>query len=175
MQVNKSIGNNEQRGTWGHPKVAIRFAQWCSDNFAVQVDIWIDQLLTSGKVVINSAKVSQTPQKFSEALYLAAKLQEEKEHLEAEKELLLKENHQLSEAVDELFNYSSIIRIAKFNNVSEINFSWRRLKVISEKMGIEIKRVPCPRFEWKNLYSHDVWRIAYSGVKLPETITLTIH
>lgn len=27
-------GLNEQRGTWGHRKVAIRFAQWCSDEFA---------------------------------------------------------------------------------------------------------------------------------------------
>lgn len=39
-------------GTWAHPKVAIRFAQWCSDEFAVQVDFWIDELLTTGKVEI---------------------------------------------------------------------------------------------------------------------------
>jgi hypothetical protein len=33
IQVNESTGSNESRGTWGHPKVAIRFAQWCSDEF----------------------------------------------------------------------------------------------------------------------------------------------
>ncbi len=36
--------------TWGHRKVALRFAQWCSDDFAIQVDFWIDELLTTGKV-----------------------------------------------------------------------------------------------------------------------------
>lgn len=40
--------------TWGHPKVALRFAQWCSDEFAVQVDFWVDELLTTGKVEIAS-------------------------------------------------------------------------------------------------------------------------
>lgn len=38
--------------TWAHPKVAIRFAQWCSDEFAVQVDFWIDELMTTGSVSI---------------------------------------------------------------------------------------------------------------------------
>ncbi len=37
-------------GTWAHPKIAIRFAQWCSVEFAIQVDFWIDELLTTGKV-----------------------------------------------------------------------------------------------------------------------------
>jgi hypothetical protein len=49
-------GNNLSKGgTWGHPKVAIRFAQWCSDDFAIQVDTWIDELLTTGQVTIAQA------------------------------------------------------------------------------------------------------------------------
>jgi len=43
-------GSAHEQGTWGHPKVALRFAQWCSDDFAVQVDCWIDELLTTGNV-----------------------------------------------------------------------------------------------------------------------------
>jgi len=43
-------GTPESQGTWGHPKVALRFAQWCSDEFAVQVDFWIDELLNNGSV-----------------------------------------------------------------------------------------------------------------------------
>lgn len=35
---------NEQ-GTWGHPKVAIRFAQWVDVRFAIQVNTWIEELL----------------------------------------------------------------------------------------------------------------------------------
>jgi KilA-N domain len=42
-------------GTWAHPKVAIRFAQWCSIEFAIQVDAWIDELLTKGQVQLATA------------------------------------------------------------------------------------------------------------------------
>lgn len=45
-------GNNQ--GTWAHPKIAIRFAQWCSVEFAIQVDFWIDELLTTGKVLLET-------------------------------------------------------------------------------------------------------------------------
>ena len=50
IQINESSGRNEDRGTWGHPKVSIRFAQWCNDEFAVWVDGQIDELMTTGKV-----------------------------------------------------------------------------------------------------------------------------
>ena len=49
-------GDPQNQGTWGHPKVAIRFAQWCSDEFAVQVDIWTDELMTTGKVELAPAQ-----------------------------------------------------------------------------------------------------------------------
>jgi KilA-N domain len=38
--------------TWAHPKVAIRFAQWCSAEFSVQVDFWLDELLSTGSVSV---------------------------------------------------------------------------------------------------------------------------
>ena len=114
------------------------------------------------------------PQTRSEALRLAADLAKENEQLEAEKALLEAENHQLSEALDELFDYSSIVRIAKFNKIHESKFDWRSLKALSLKMGKEIKKVPDARYEFKNLYSHDVWRVAYPDVRVPETTTLVI-
>jgi hypothetical protein len=43
-------GNPDLQGTWAHPKIAIRFAQWCNTEFAIQVDFWIDELLTTGMV-----------------------------------------------------------------------------------------------------------------------------
>ena len=43
-------GNPDLQGTWAHPKIAIRFAQWCNVEFAIQVDFWIDELLNTGKV-----------------------------------------------------------------------------------------------------------------------------
>jgi len=115
------------------------------------------------------------PQTYAEALLEAGRLASENERLEAEKALLEQENHALAEAVDELFDYSSIIRIAKFNKVSEKLFSWRVLKAMSIKLGKEIKKVPDPRFEVKSLYSHDVWRVCYPDYRLPETTTLVIN
>lgn len=120
-------------------------------------------------------QVSQSvPQSYAQALLEAGRLALEMEKLEVEKALLEEQNELLAEAVDELFDYSSIIRIAKFNNVCETRFKWQTLKGMSRKMGYEIKRVPCPRFEWKNLYSHDVWRVCYPDMRLPETVSLTI-
>lgn len=79
-----------------------------------------------------------------------------------------------AEVIDELFDYSSIIRIAKYNGCDEKAFSWYKLKVASQTLGIEIKKAPCPRYGEKNLYSHDAWRLAYPGYRLPETLTLTL-
>jgi hypothetical protein len=115
------------------------------------------------------------PSTFREALLLAVKQQEEIERLEIEKEMLKDENHLLAEAVDDLFSYSSIVRIAKFNNCDETIFKWRSLKTASIQVGSEIRKVPCPRFEYKNLYSHDAWRLAYPDVQLPETTTLLVQ
>jgi hypothetical protein len=89
-------------------------------------------------------------------------------------ELLESDNLRQAEVIDELFDYSSIIRIAKYNGCDEKAFSWHRLKAASKTIDAEIKKVPCPRFGMKNLYSHDAWRLAYPGYKLPETTTLVI-
>jgi prophage antirepressor-like protein len=126
----------------------------------------------TGSYSIDSFNVPQT---FSEALLLAGKLQQEKEILETENKILESQNYELSEMVDELFDHSSIIRVAKFNGISETAFKWQRLKAVSLQMGIEIKKAPDPRFGTKNLYAHDVWRVAYPNYKLPETTTLVIN
>lgn len=41
--------------------------------------------------------------------------------------------------------------------------------------GLEIKKAPYPRHVEKNPYHHDVWRLAYPGIELPETTTLVIQ
>ncbi|MDB6034900.1 MAG: KilA-N protein, partial [Verrucomicrobiales bacterium] len=37
----KSLGLNEERGTWVHPDVAMNLGQWCSPRFAVAVAKWV--------------------------------------------------------------------------------------------------------------------------------------
>ncbi|MFM6726303.1 MAG: KilA-N domain-containing protein [Dolichospermum sp.] len=162
-------GEPDSQGTWGHPSLAINLARWISPDFAVWCDGHIFNLM-SGKVAVH-----QIPQTYSQALLEAAKLAEENERLEAQNVILERQNEQLSEAVDELFGYSSIIRVAKFNSISENRFKWHRLSAVSVQLGLEIKKVPCPRFGEKNLYSHDVWRVAYPGIPLPETNTLVVR
>ena len=157
-------------GTWGHPSLAINLARWISPEFAVWCDGHIFNLM-SGNVVIAQP---QLPQTYLEALKALVASEERLMLAQAEVEVLEEANQALSEAVDELFNYSSIIRIAKFNGISEEHFKWHRLKTVSAQLGLEIKRVPCARFGTKNLYSHDAWRVAYPHVNLPETTTLVV-
>jgi prophage antirepressor-like protein len=136
---------------------------------------WItSEVLPSIRKTGSYSIAHRIPQTFADALRLAADLQEEKDRLEIENKMLLEENEHLSETVDELFSYSSIVRVAKYNRCSEKSFNWRRLKATSIQMRLEIKQVPDPNFGTKNLYSHDVWRVAYPGIALPETTTIRI-
>jgi prophage antirepressor-like protein len=137
---------------------------------------WVfEEVLPSIRKTGKYESIPQAPQTYIEALKALVAAEEQKLLLEAKTKILEVENQQLAEAVDELFDYSSIIRIAKFNNVSEKAFDWRKLKAASQVMGLEIKRVPCPRFETKLLYSHDAWRFCYPEMRLPETTTLVIQ
>ena len=158
--------------TWGHPSLAINLARWISPHFAVWCDQHIFNLMTTGHTEL--IEQPQLPQTYLEALKALVAVEEEKQLLLAENKILEQQNHQLSEVVDELFDYSSIVRVAKFNKVHESNFKWQRLKAVSQQMGLEIKKVPDARYGYKLLYSHNAWRVAYPSVKLPETMTLVI-
>lgn len=158
--------------TWGHPSLAINLARWISTEFAIWCDSHIFNLMSIDTTAIARHIIPQT---YAEALLEAAHLAQENERLEQQNILLEQQNECLSEAVDELFNYSSIVRIAKFNGISETRLKWHRLKAVSTQMKLEIKKVPCPRFVEKNLYSHDAWRVAYPGIPLPETTTLVVQ
>jgi hypothetical protein len=43
-------GVPDEQGTWAERKVCLRFAQWCDSELAVQVDIWLEELLLKGSV-----------------------------------------------------------------------------------------------------------------------------
>ena len=125
---------------------------------------------------IKSTAVEQptTPQSYIDALKALVASEERKELLRLQNEQLEKENELLSEYVDELHSYSSIIRVAKFNDCCPSKFRWRELKSASIMMKLEVKKVPCSVWETKNLYHHDVWRYCYPNFMLPETTTLRL-
>ena len=51
--VRGNYSDGPQQGTWFHPKLALRFAQWLSPYFAVWVDSRIEELLTTGTTFIS--------------------------------------------------------------------------------------------------------------------------
>lgn len=129
-----------------------------------------------------------TPQTYLEALKALVAAEEEKQFLleqqeklkeknalqEIELNILEQDNHVLAQELDDLFDYSSIIRIAKYNKVDEKKFKWRTLKAAARKLGLEVKKVPCPRYVTKNLYPHAAWKMAYPDVALPEAQTIVV-
>lgn len=48
----KVDGDNDDRGTWVHPQVAIHISYWISSEFAVNVTGWIQQLLSTGSIAL---------------------------------------------------------------------------------------------------------------------------
>jgi KilA-N domain len=164
-------GGNEQdcQGTWIHPKLAVRFGMWLSDDFGLAVESWVEEW--------RSPKVGNPalPGNYIEALKALVSAEEQRALQSEQIKLLEADNLRQSEAIDELFEYSSILRIAKFNKCDEKAFSWHKLKAASRALSLEVKQVPCPRFETKNLYSHTAWRFVYPEYRLPETTTLVIN
>jgi hypothetical protein len=58
--VDSKVGGlPDTTGTWVYRKVAIRLAQWLSADFAIQVDEWIEELLTTGKVQLSNESPQQ--------------------------------------------------------------------------------------------------------------------
>lgn len=119
------------------------------------------------------------PQTYIEALKALVQAEEEKERLALENSLqaaqideLEEDVDRLSEIADELFDYSSIVRIAKLNNVNEKTYSWRKLKAASKIKEVEVKQAPCQRYGIKNLYHEQAWKLAYPEVKLPAAVSL---
>ena len=99
----------------------------------------------------NSTKLPTT---YKAALLALVAAEEERERLELE-------NINLTTVVDDLTDWSSIIRIAKHNGVSEKIFKWRLLKAKSLELGYAIKQVPSARYDYQNLYHLNSFRACY--------------
>lgn len=144
--------------------------------------VYMHQL--AGYTISSSAIAPTTlalPQTYIEALEALLASEKEKERLLLENSLqvaqiegLEEDVDRLSEITDELFDYSSIVRVAKLNGVNEKTYNWRKLKAASQIKGLEVKHAPCPRYGVKNLYHHDAWKIAYPDAVLPVIAGLTV-
>jgi hypothetical protein len=116
----------------------------------------------------------QLPADYISALKALVESEEQKLLQAAEIEILKDAVDRQSEVIDELFDYSSIIRIAKFNEINPDQFAWSQLKAASKIKGLEVKKAPCAIWGTKNLYSHDAWKLAYPGIQLPDSTAIQV-
>lgn len=70
----------------------------------------------------------------------------------------------LTTIIDNEFGWSSILRAASYAGVHESTFKWRTLKSVTIGLGLEVKRVPSPRFDYQVLYPIKAFQIAYPDI-----------
>jgi phage regulator Rha-like protein len=88
---------------------------------------------------------------------------------------LSQENAILNTIIDNEFGYCSILRASQHLGVHEKTFNWRPLKEATRELGLSIKKVPSPRYEYQNLYPLQAFEQCYpqfdfSGIK-PEVLS----
>jgi hypothetical protein len=163
-------GVPEAQGTWGHPKVALRFAQWCSDEFAVQVDFWIDELLTTGSVSRTSSKSKL--ELIAEALLQIDKVEKEQALMKQQMALEAQRIDNIQELVEQHDNeldrifkpdgdyytvrgYANKMGI-KHLTISEANRLGRKASKYCKQEGIPTDKMDDPRYGYVNCYPERV-------------------
>ena len=161
-------GDSQLQGTWASKRVAIRFAQWLSDDFAIWVDTQIEELLTKGTVSI------KTPQTYKEALLALIEKEEALEKAIATKAEIgsrreatamntasqaVKRANELEIQLDKAKQYATV---KKMEQHFKRKFQWQPLKKASVDMGYEIQKVFDANYEnGINSYHIDVWLEVY--------------
>jgi Rha family phage regulatory protein len=80
---------------------------------------------------------------------------------EEAKQKALQQVDNLNTVLDNLLEWVSILKVSKFNKVSEKHFDWRVLKKKSEDLGYTIKKAESPRYGYQNLYHITVFKACY--------------
>lgn len=106
---------------------------------------------------------SKLPSNYIEALTLLIES-------EKAKEVLKLENNKLTTLLDREFGYASIIRASAYAGVHEKHFDWRVLKTYTIGLGMEVKKVPSPRFGYMNLYPLKAFQACYSDIDFDDLI-----
>jgi phage regulator Rha-like protein len=83
---------------------------------------------------------------------------------EIAKQKALDEVSKLNTIIDNEFGYSSILRAAVYAGVHESTFDWRVLKGFTLGIGMEVKRVPSPRYGYQNLYPIKAFQECYRDI-----------
>jgi hypothetical protein len=111
---------HEEQGTWACKQLCIRFAQWCSPEFAVQVDLWIEEIMTKGVVDIRNLTPTEILHATTGRLVEMERQQKQTEqdiirlqleHIDAQRALneVIERNTQIETQLDEVIDRSNAI------------------------------------------------------------------
>jgi prophage antirepressor-like protein len=104
---------------------------------------------------------SMTVDKMLDDPDFAIELLQKYKHEKAEKQKALQQVDNLNTVLDNLLEWVSILKVSRFNKVSENNFNWRVLKQKSADLGYAIKKAESPRYPYQNLYHITVFKACY--------------
>ena len=122
-------GGNDN-GTWAHQKVALRVAQKLSPDFAVMVDTWIEELLTTGKVAIRPLTKSQQTLEAVKQLCEIAQQQVELEQRQIEMESEQKLLAQKMSHIEEVVKPNGFMSVMGFANIHHLNIGTKAAAAI---------------------------------------------
>lgn len=150
LYVSKKGGNNQ--GTWVHRRLAIRIAQWCSAEFAVQVDSWIEELFLNGKVNLKSSTDNLVADFAEDRLKLAKMfgLEGNQALLSVNRTLIQEKNYDAIKALGiELISDVKAKTYTPTELGSRINLKAVQFNQLLEKKGLQVKRVHGKHTEWE--------------------------
>ena len=158
------------QGTWMHQKLALRFAQWLSPDFAVWVDEKIEELITTGKTSLPTFQ-PQIPKTYAEALRLAA---EQAERIEVQQKLMEEAKPKL-EAYHELMTCANAISMKELAGVLAVPGMGRTnlFKYLKGRKVLTMTNKPYQEYinrGWFKL-KESTWRNPKTGINTVETTT----
>ena len=59
-------GHGQEQGTWMHPKLAVAFARWINDDFAVWCDLQLDAIVRAGSLMAQIEQAQRHAAKLDE-------------------------------------------------------------------------------------------------------------
>lgn len=147
------VVHGDNGGTWLHQKLALRFAQWLSPEFAIWVDEKIEELLTKGKVELAPASPLSLARQMLEAM-------EAQEHristVESKVELI---QAKVTNINDDYFSISGWYRLAARQwdlSQTEAQQLGKRLAKASQLNGFEVLKVHDAKYGKVNTYHKSV-------------------
>jgi hypothetical protein len=127
-------------GTWGHPDIAIQFAQWLDKGFALQVSRWIREWMTTGK---NPIQPSQSANKVTiENKLHALELLSQLEHQINHARLFRHTAHNITDQPIVSKNINRVVHRAMHEQGSILNDCMNLLEDLKELIDCEAAEKP---------------------------------